>query len=364
MKMNRKFLSLALLLGALMALVHAPAMADRTPDWMVGTFESDARSNGSTILLRVTSQGSLSASLRSDGQNPNDGRNRLSVSASYRGDILTVDDRDYTVVRTNDGFRAVPSRNRSRQGNDRNSQDNDRFAQIFFHRVDNYNGNGQDNRGDGRTTLPADQRPPDWMVGRFTGSNRRDSQTINLSISRQGYLSATSRGSGQNSDRPTVSYRSGQLTIDNSVYRVEQSNNGFTAIPRNSRNRETNDRNGQIDFRRIGDYNDDRQGNRNDQRLPDWMVGRFEGYSRRDSQTISLRISSQGSLSATGRGSARNSDRVTASYRRDLLTINDTDYTVERTNNGFRAIPTGDRNSQGNGRNNEINFRRLGDYNN
>jgi hypothetical protein len=128
--MNRKLQNLALLLGALIVLANAPAFADRAPDWMVGRYESDTRSGGKIISLRVNRQGSLRGDIRGGGPNV------ISITASYHRGIFDIDDRDYTVVRTGDGFRAVPDRHRSHQGNARNRQDNDRFAQIFFHRID------------------------------------------------------------------------------------------------------------------------------------------------------------------------------------------------------------------------------------
>ena len=354
--MIKKLQSLAVMLGALMLLARMPALADRTPDWMVGQFESDARSNGRTITLRVTSQGGLTA-LTGRG-----GVGIQTVGASYRGDILTLDDRDYTVVKTNDGFRAVPDRNRTNQGNVRNRDDNDRFAQIFFHRVDNNIDNRRGN--DGRTGNIAGDRAPDWLVGRFEGTGARDIPTMNVMVDRDGNVTASSRNGRRMTAYTTSAYRRGTIVIDNQEYRVTQSRTGFLATPVNDRNTRRNDRSPEIDFRRVGDFIDDRTSARDTGRLPDWLNGTFEGYSRKEGQTLTFHASRQGSLSANIKGSRRESDKLSVSYRRDTLTIDGTDYTVERTSDGFRAIPVVNGNSprnDRNGRDSQINFRRIGD---
>ena len=341
--MNKKFQIVALLLGAFMVLVNAPVFADRLPDWMVGQFDGVTISGAKTITLRINNQGSVRASIRERE------RSIYTAHASYRGDILNIDDRDYNVVRNGDGFRAVPNRNRDGQGNDRNRDDNDRYAQIFFYRVGSTNDNRQGDR-----ISNADQSIPAWMSGRFEGLSRRNGPVIDLRIDNDGTMSATGRGSGLRSDRYPVTYRKGLFTLDSLDYLVAQSRNGFTAIA-------TDKRNGQINFRRIGDSSNDRQDNsddRADSRVPDWMVGRFEGRTRRNSQTINLRISSDGRITVSNRGSDRNADRVTASYRRSILTIDDRDYKVERSSDGFRANPVDDRNSQRSDRNSRIDFRR------
>ena len=120
--MARKFQALALLLAALMVWVTAPAMAQKVPDWMVGKFESTSRVVGRDIILSlvVTNNGDLTV------RNRNSVRNREQIDASFKSDILTIDDIDYTVVRTTDGFRAIPS----------DDTPSDEATVINFRRVD------------------------------------------------------------------------------------------------------------------------------------------------------------------------------------------------------------------------------------
>jgi len=233
--MKRGVQYLTVLLGALMILALAPAFADRTPDWMVGRFDSDARTNGTTFTLNVSSQGSMSATLEGD--------RRIRVSASFRGDTFTLDDRDYTVVKTGDGFRAVPIRDGRHQGNSRNRDDNDRFAAIFFHRIDDRRDNGP-GRDDGSL--------PNWMTGRFDGSSRKDSRTISLRINDRGGVSATRAGSGRIPDRLSASYRRNVLSLGGSDYTVERTSEGFRAVPIGNRNNRRGDRDSEINFRRTG----------------------------------------------------------------------------------------------------------------
>ena len=84
------------------------------------------------------------------------------------------------------------------------------------------------------------------MVGTFEGYNRKYSQTITIRTNDRGSLTVTNRKHGQNIARNTATYRRGVLTIDNQIYRVEKTDNGFRTIQRD-------DPGNQVDFKRIGD---------------------------------------------------------------------------------------------------------------
>src|SRR5947209_1571044 len=81
------------------------------------------------------------------------------------------------------------------------------------------------------------------------------------------------------------------------------------------------------------------------QRIPDWLVGRYEGYSRRDARTVALRISNSGGVTVIGRGPLAG-ERSYASFSNGILYIDKDRYTVERTRDGFRAVPYYDRDNE------------------
>src|SRR5260221_250126 len=91
------------------------------------------------------------------------------------------------------------------------------------------------------------------------------------------------------------------------------------------------------------------------QRTPDWMVGKFEGYNRKYGQTITIRMNREGNLIVTNVKKGETVSRMPALYRRGLLNIDEKDYMVERTDEGFRTIQSSDRE-------NRVIFKRIGDY--
>jgi len=340
--MNRKFQFLALLLGTLMALIHGPALAERPPSWMVGTFENDARRDERAITLQVDPDGRMHATAVGG-----DLSSLTTLSANYRGDVFNLGGQEYTVRRSGDGFRATPDTRRR-------PLENNRIVPILFHRVG-------DNRG-GR--LPdsgyiSEHRLPSWMVGTFEGSPRNDGSVISLQVDNNGAMSASGRSGSRRNGSMTVRYRGDLLTIDGFDYRVQQSRNGFTAVA-------TDRRNGQIDFRRVGDSVIDR-GSQGNSRVPDWMIGRFEGRYGRNGRDLGLRITSEGRYTATESVNGRSPNRLPVSYRRNILTIDDRDYRVERTKDGFRASLENGQNDRNRDRTDrasdlydQINFRRVG----
>jgi len=54
---------------------------------------------------------------------------------SYRRNILTIDDRDYRVERTKDGFRASLENGQNDRNRDRTDRASDLYDQINFRRV-------------------------------------------------------------------------------------------------------------------------------------------------------------------------------------------------------------------------------------
>ncbi len=323
--MLSKFQNTLLLLGALMMWVAMPAIAQSVPDWMIGRFEG-TRNDGVNITLNVDNQGRLSATGRESG------RSSDRLAATFRRGILTIDGLDYRVDRASNGFRALPV-------DDLNGAGTNRSPRMDFRRIDDRLDNG------------VDDRVPDWMVGTFEGSSRSTRQIIMLTFTRQGEMSIASSGSGNNFVRGLSAYRRGILTMYGRGYRPERTDSGFRAIPISG---SSNDSNQQFNFQRVSDRN----GN-GASRLPDWMAGSFEGYNRRDRQTIMLRSDSRGYLTATTRSSGLNSGRTSASYRRGILTIDGRDYRTERDGDGFRATSVDDSRDAGANRSVQIDFRRT-----
>jgi hypothetical protein len=97
------------------------------------------------------------------------------------------------------------------------------------------------------------------------------------------------------------------------------------------------------------------------QRAPTWMEGRFEGVSPRDGHVIGLRIANPGGVTVTTRKGPTNLDRSYASYTDGILSIDKDRYTVQRTRDGFRAVPYYDRDSDRHDGNGPINFHRTGE---
>src|SRR5260221_4836581 len=112
-----------------------------------------------------------------------------------------------------------------------------------------------------------------------------------------------------------------------------------------------------VNFKRIGDYNENWRNGDNGrvESPPDWLDGTFEGYDRKYRETITVRMNRAGRLIVTNKKNGETLSRMTASYRRGLLNINNNDYRVERTDEGFLMVQTNDSA-------NRVNFRRIGDF--
>jgi hypothetical protein len=304
------------------------------PNWMVGQFEGYDQRFRRNVAINMSSDGRFDVANQSNGQTT--GRN----TASYNRGIFTINNKDYDVERSGSGFRLIERADRSHR--------------IDFRRTGDYDENWQRDPITGRDTGRfGDTRPPDWMVGTFEGYNRKYRQDMTVRMNNNGKLIVTNLVNGERVARNTATYNRGSLIIDGKDYRVEQTNNGFRLIQRD-------DRSNTVDFRRTGDYNENWQNDRNNGRYgdsnpPDWMVGTFEGYDRKDRQNITFRMNSNGRLSATNGKNGERIGRKTVSYHRGILTLDDRDYDVEETNSGFRLIDRDDRGHR-------IDFRRTGDY--
>ena len=330
--MVRKVQNFALAIVALLLWVGAPALAQRAPDWMEGRYEGAGRIDGQIITIDVNRDGVLTATSRGDR------RDADRVAASIRRTILTIDGRDYTVERTPEGFRAVPR-------DDVNDRNRDRLRPINFRRIDS-------------NDRVSNRRPPTWMVGRFEATSRQDPQRVIYAITNQGDVTVAERRRGETIIRGVASYRRDQLIIDGRAYRTEENRDGFRAIPVSTRGDRPGDRNLEINFRRIAAIDDRGAGRTGVNRLPDWFDGTYTGFSRRDRQTLIVRLDPRGDLTLVVRGTDLRNHDSSVSYRRGVLTLDGRDFTIERTPEGFRAIPTDDASNRN--RDSEISFRHTG----
>jgi hypothetical protein len=192
------------------------------------------------------------------------------------------------------------------------------------------------------------------MVGTFEGTRPNDSRLVTVRINSDGAMNATVGEIGRRTNRESITYRRDLFTVGGFDYRVERSRNGFLAVA-------TDRRNGEISFRRTGDYVDDRASQSNS-RPPDWMIGHFDGRASKNGQIFNLRVTSDGKFTAKDRLHGDVASYFNVSYRRSTLTIDNRDYTVERTRDGFRAIPINeeiDRNGRSRDKYGRIDFRRI-----
>ena len=329
--MIRMIQNLTLALVAILLWAGAPTLAQRAPDWMEGRYEGAGRIDGKVITIDVSRDGVLTATSRGNR------RDAERLPASYRRSILTIDDRDYTVERTADGFRAIPRD----VINDRNR---DSLRTILFRRIE-------------AMDRASDRRPPTWMVGRFEATSRQNPQRVVYTITNQGDVTVTDRRRDQTNIRGIASYRRSELNIDGRAYRVEEIRDGFRAIPVSLRSDRPADRNLEITFRRITAIDDRGNGRNGVNQLPDWFDGTYTGFSRRDSLTMIVRLDRRGDLTLVVRGTDLRNRDSSVSYRRGVLTMDGRDYTIERTPEGFRAIPA---DSSSRNRDSEISFRHTG----
>src|SRR5205085_1882520 len=143
--------------------------------------------------------------------------------------------------------------------------------------------------------------------------------------------------------------------IDDKSYRVEQTDNGFRMTQRD-------DRTNTVDFRRVGDFNENWQTDPNTGRVcresssDGWLVCTFEGVNRKYRQMITVRLNRQGELIDTNLNDRQQTASSTATYSRNTLIIDDKSYRIEKTNTGFRMIEREDPD-------NTVDFRRIGDFN-
>src|SRR5258706_364576 len=91
-------------------------------------------------------------------------------------------------------------------------------------------------------------------------------------------------------------------------------------------------------------------------RAPDWMVGTFEGYNSKYRQSVFIRMNRDGRLIVTNQKKGERIARNVAVYHRGRLTIDNRDYRLEKTFEGFRTVQVDDPENQ-------VGFKRVGDYN-
>jgi hypothetical protein len=182
------------------------------PRWLVGSFSGRNPSNRRRVAVTVGRDGDVTAVYDGGGRevgNYDNGRIRFNTSG------------EWDVSRVDEGFRAASGRRsevfgRTSAGNDDDDDDND----------------GRDDAG----------RVPRWMQGTFRGTT--DSGETELIIRADG--TATTRAITKNQSYQG-NYSGGVLRFDWGTYDVTRTRDGIRTTDRNNRN-------GQTDYRRTGDY--------------------------------------------------------------------------------------------------------------
>jgi hypothetical protein len=183
----------------------------RVPRWLVGSFNGRSPSNRRRVALTVARDGEVWAvydgGAREQGTYDN-GRIRFNSSG------------EWDVSRVDEGFRAASGRR------------SEVFGRTSGGNVNDDNNDGRDDEG----------RVPRWMQGTFRGTT--DSGETELIIRADG--TATTRSITKNQSYQG-NYSGGVLRFDWGTYEVSRTRDGIRTTDRNNRN-------GQTDYRRTGDY--------------------------------------------------------------------------------------------------------------
>lgn len=158
-------------------------------------------------------------------------------------------------------------------------------------------------------------RVPNWAIGTFYGRNPQTGGRIILTITENGKVNVNF----DNSSFANGYFYNNQITIDGVFSRVTRLNRGIRTI--------------RVDNGETIDYYRDEFGGGGSGSVPEWAVGTFYGRNPQTGGTITLTISSNGSVSAnTGNG------LVYGTIFGERLTIDGVSSKIIRLNNGIRTI--------------------------
>lgn len=174
--------------------------AVRPPSWAVGTFYGSAP-NGTRIVLTITSAGQVTAQMN---------YTNISRGVFARGNTMVIDGNSSRVEKTRDGIRTVSTRNRE---------------------TINYSKNNNVGGGWNGGTVG---NPVSWAIGRFSGRNPQNGQSIIMNIDRNGRVTVNVGGG--------VNYgtlNNTTLTINGQTSTLTRTRNGFTTVSNQDRQRIT-----------------------------------------------------------------------------------------------------------------------------
>jgi hypothetical protein len=175
-----------------------------------------------------------------------------------------------------------------------------------------------------------DDTVPSWLVGTYRGRNPSTRQDMTLIINRRGRIRAVYDSGG--TDRGD--YVNGRIQLGNSLtWDISQSGRDLRVrdarTGRSERFKRTSDSEGEEDF--PGDSD----------RVPQWMVGTFRGYT--DSGESELSIARDGSAIARSLTTSRS---FYGRYENGRLTFEFGSYDVQRDGNGIRTVNLNNRRDQ------------------
>jgi len=165
---------------------------------------------------------------------------------------------------------------------------------------------------------------PNWAIGTFYGRNPQTGGTITMTVSGNGSVTFTF----ENGSSVYATINGDRLNNNGIIARVTKLNNGI---------RTTRIDNGErIDYLTNGNENGNGGGNGGGGNVPSWALGRFYGRNPQTGGTITLDISSNGSVVITFENGSTNY----ATMNGDQLTNNGVVARVTKINNGIRTTRT------------------------
>lgn len=192
------------------------------------------------------------------------------------------------------------------------------------------------------------------ITGTYSGFSQAMNSDVTMRFSERGQVEArymSRRTRDIKFHRGT--YDSGRISLEGTIFMVElkgqnlqlreskNSTNLFELRPGNANFNWPNWSNNNNQGSGWGNSND----NNSAQRPPEWVVGQFAGYNRRLDADIDLRINSNGNTSATLRYSNGRRQTQTGTYRDNRFSLGNTWYSLRRTDSGFSAEQTNDKNN-------------------
>lgn len=302
----------------------------RPPEWAVGSFRGVNKKYKINMEVDISDSGTVRVRTSDD-------RGRGSrTSGSYRGGRIVVDGEDYRVEQIFRGIRLI--------------QENDTSNVVNLSKFGGER--GYDDPVSGRSDDDGDRhyrRPPEWALGTFRGYNRKYRNDVEMTVARDGRVTALLTERNGKETRQSGSYRNGKIELGNRTYAVDRSGSGI-------RMTEVGDRSHRIELTERGgrpgrDYDDPVTGGDGDRgdrydRPPSWAVGTFEAHNERYNSDVEMTVSRDGRVTSRITDSNGKVTLIRGSYRNGRIEQDGKRYEVERTGRGLTLTETGNRSNR------------------